>query len=120
MQVNLHSNEGNQFTSYSENTVTINQMEYKNNLLVTPSIIKPVEITNIAELDDLFLEEILTHKPDIIIFGTGNTIKYPANNILKKLQQVRIGFEVMPVPALCRTFNYLIGEGRNVVGVLLF
>ncbi|AUR51513.1 Mth938-like domain-containing protein [Aquella oligotrophica] len=120
MQVNLHSNEGNQFTNYSTNSVTINQVEYSTNLLVTPNAIKPVSISFISELTDTLLDEILSHKPDIIIFGTGSSIKYPERNILIKLQQLRIGFEVMPVAALCRTFNYLIGEGRNVVGVVLF
>ena len=38
MQVNLHSNQGNQFSSYSANSVTINQIEYHNNLLFTKSL----------------------------------------------------------------------------------
>jgi uncharacterized protein len=120
MQVNLHSNEGNQFTNYAANSVTINQTEYFSNILVTPNKIEEINIAAIAELDEKLLNTILAHQPDIIIFGTGSTIRYPEMSILRKLQQQRIGFEVMPIPALCRTFNYLIGEGRNVVGVLLF
>jgi len=120
MQVNLHNNEGNQFTNYTDNSVTINQTEYYNNLLVSPIAIEEMGISSIEELNSDILDHILNYKPDIIIFGTGTMIKYPNIQILKRLQQLRIGFEIMPIPALCRTFNYLIGEGRNVIGILLF
>lgn len=120
MQVNLHNNEGNQFTSYSETSVTINQTEYSSNLLVTPLQIKTIDLKSIDDITMDNLDELLNHKPDIIIFGTGSQIKYPDLKILSKLQQLQIGFEVMPIPALCRTFNYLIGEGRQVLGLLIF
>ena len=120
MQVNLHSSEGNQFTSYSENSVMINQTEYATNLLVTPTLIQKLQLNSIDDLDESKLAEILTHAPDLIIFGTGSQIKYPKNSILTTLQQRQIGFEVMPIPALCRTFNYLIAEGRSVIGLLIF
>ena len=120
MQVNLHNDKGNQFTSYSATSVTINQTEYNNNLLISPTLIQPIKLQTISELDDQFLAEILTLQPDLIIFGTGTSIQFPNNKILNELQKKRIGFEVMPIPALCRTFNYLIGEGRMVIGILIF
>ena len=120
MQVNLHSVEGNQITRYSSNSVTINQTEYTSNLLVTPNLIKNIDINSIEEFNQQFLDQLLEYKPDIIIFGTGTQIKYPDLNLLAQLQRQQIGFEVMPIPALCRTFNYLIGEGRNVLGLLIF
>lgn len=120
MQVNLHSSEGNQFTNYSKNSVTINQTEYFDNLLVTPSLIKNIALKTIDDLNIEIITEILNYKPDIIIFGTGTKIKYPNAKILSQLQHKQIGFEVMPIPALCRTFNYLIGEGRIVIGLLIF
>ena len=67
------------------------------------------------------INDIVTqHKPDIIIFGSGNKIIMPNASILLALQKQQIGFEVMPIPALCRTFNYLSGEDRNVVALILF
>lgn len=120
MQVNLHDGSGNQFTSYSEHTVTINETSYDYNLLVTNDAVNQLELKNIDELNEDGLDIILESKPDLIIFGTGGKIKFPPTPILLKLQQLRIGFEVMPIPALCRTFNYLIGEGRKVVGLLIF
>lgn len=120
MQVNLHSNQGNQFTSYDENSVTINQSAYTTNIIVSNHSIEELSITSIDDLDTDKLDTILKHKPDIIIFGTGNQIKYPSTEVLLKLQHSRIGFEVMSIAALCRTFNYLIGEGRNVAALIVF
>lgn len=120
MQVNLHSNQGNQFSSYSANSVTINQVEYNANLLVSNQEVENLTLNSIDEFNQTELEHLLAMEPDIIIFGTGSTIKYPKAELLLQLQKKQIGFEVMPIPALCRTFNYLVGEGRKVIGLVIF
>ena len=38
---------------------------------------------------------------------------------LALLHQARIGVEVMDTQAACRTYNILLGEGRNVVAALI-
>lgn len=122
MQVNLHNSSGNQFTHYTENSVTINNQEFVENILVTQhNIINNISYKNIHDITLEEITKIVTeHKPDIIIFGTGKQIQMPNLDILHLLQKNQIGFEVMPISALCRTFNYLIGEERNVMGVILF
>ncbi|MDD3266498.1 MAG: MTH938/NDUFAF3 family protein [Burkholderiales bacterium] len=122
MQVNLHNSSGNQFTHYTEKSVTINNQEFIQNILVTQNtIINDITYTNIHDITLEEITKIVTeYQPDIIIFGTGARIEMPNLNILHFLQKNQIGFEVMPIAALCRTFNYLIGEGRNVMGIILF
>lgn len=121
MQANLHYNTSNQFNKYSNNSVTINETEFTGNLIVSRDKIDTVSINNISDIDTLYIDEIISkYKPDLIIFGTGSTIKMPDIKILLQLQKQQIGFEVMPIPALCRTFNYLSGEDRNVVAIVLF
>lgn len=120
MQVNLHNSAGNQFSNYTADSVTINQVTYSGNLLVTPSVIEALNLATIDDFNCATLERFLSYRPDIILFGTGTQIKYPEPQVLAKLQQLQIGFEVMPIPALCRTFNYLIGEDRRVIGLLIF
>ncbi len=120
MQVNLHNSQGNQFTNYAQDSVTINAIEYKSNILVSNELIIDISINSVKELDNIYLNLIMEQSPDIILFGTGNKIIYPHQDILLKLQQQRVGFEVMTIAAMCRTFNYLIGEGRKVVAIVLF
>lgn len=63
------------------------------------------------------IEHLITLAPELILFGTGDTQVFPAPALLAPLYQKRIGFEVMNTRAACRTFNLLIAEGRNVMGV---
>lgn len=123
MQMNLHFSQGNQFTNYSDTSVTINaNQHYDSNLIVTPNEIISANWQNIDQIsvDDAAILSILQAKPDLIIFGTGNKIRMPNIEVIRMLQKQQIGFEVMPIPALCRTFNYLIGEGRKVVGIIIY
>ena len=53
-------------------------------------------------------------------FGTGNQVIYPDFKLLEKLNQLGIGFEVMPIQALCRTYNFLISEDRKLACILFF
>jgi uncharacterized protein len=121
MQFNLHNTLGNQFTSYSDTSVNISKKEYAYNLLVTPRTIEAIDFTKIEEFDLHRLSIILEKsQPDLLLIGTGGNIKPLNAQVLLELQKLRIGCEVMPIPALCRTFNYLIGEERNVAAIILF
>lgn len=121
MQTNLHISSGNQFTTYSSSMVAINQIEYTNNLLVTTKQIHPLDITSLGELDWEFLSMVIKNNNlDLIIFGTSNQTKPLDVSLQLKLQSNNTGYEIMSIPALCRTFNYLSAEDRNVAAIILF
>ena len=120
MQVNLHNVGTNQFTSYSTNSVTIGGQEYQHNIIVTNNKIERCNILDINQLNYNDLESIISDAPDLIIFGTGNRIIYPEVEIMQYLQSKNIGVEIMQIPALCRTFNFLVSEDRKVACVILF
>lgn len=104
--MNVHFTSANQFTHYSDLSVTIKGIEYSRNVIVTNDTVsefKPAKIEQIT-FDDL--TDILNSAPDLIIFGSGNKIVYPDIKILNALQNKGIGVEVMPIQALCRTFNF--------------
>lgn len=120
MDMNVHVVTDNQFSNYSDKSVTIKNIEYMNNILVSNENILDFECNNIKELTLECLGQIIAENPDLVIFGTGDKIVYPDMKILYELQKRSIGVEVMPIQALCRTFNFLVSENRKVVGVLLF
>ncbi len=120
MEINIHNATANQFTKYSNNSVTIKDKEYKTNIIVTNDNVLPFNITDIQLMRFEDLMPIIEQKPDLIIFGSGNKIIYPDLNILQKLNVLGIGTEVMPIQALCRTFNFLISENRKLVCILFF
>ena len=56
---------------------------------------------------------------ELIIFGSGQKIRFPQASWIKPLIDKQIGIETMDTPAACRTYNILAGEGRNVAVALL-
>jgi uncharacterized protein len=107
-------------TNYSDATVTIKTIEYKNNIVVTNDEVIPFAQADIKQITLDHLSSILDFKPDLIIFGSGDKVVYPDLKLLYALNQKGIGVEVMPIQALCRTFNFLVSENRRVVSILLF
>jgi uncharacterized protein len=120
MDMNVHYTSDNQFSNYSDASVTIKANEYKSNIIVTNDSVLPFTPIDIklVTLDDL--TDIFAFAPDLIIFGSGDKVVYPDLKLFYALNQKGIGVEVMPIQALCRTFNFLVGEDRKVAGVLMF
>lgn len=58
-------------------------------------------------------------KPELVIFGSGDRIRFPKPQWLQPLMALRIGLETMDTPAACRTYNILAQEGRHVAVALL-
>lgn len=64
-------------------------------------------------------EQLALLAPEMVIFGSGSALRFPAPALQRSLMQVRIGLETMDTLAACRTYNILAGEGRHVLAVLL-
>jgi uncharacterized protein len=58
-------------------------------------------------------------QPELVLFGSGQSLRFPAPALLQTLMEKRIGVETMDTAAACRTYNILAGEGRRVVAALL-
>jgi uncharacterized protein len=53
--------------------------------------------------------------PELVIFGSGPRIRFPAPALLRPLIERGVGVETMDTGAACRTYNVLAAEGRSVV-----
>ena len=58
--------------------------------------------------------------PELVVFGSGERLRFPSPTLLRPLIDAAIGFETMDTRAACRTYNVLLAEGRKVVAALLF
>ena len=56
---------------------------------------------------------------ELVLFGSGERLRFPQAQWLASLYARRIGVETMDTTAACRTFNFLAAEGRKVVAALL-
>ena len=64
-------------------------------------------------------EQLAALRPELVGFGSGDRLRFPAPALLRALVDQHIGVETMDTRAACRTFNILAGEGRRVVAALL-
>lgn len=120
MDINVHYDNKNQITHFDGKIIKIGENSYCENIMITNDIVDYISMNSIEELDEKFILDIVATKPDIVIFGTGNKIKYPNQKLLKLLHKNNIGFEVMAIAPLCRTYNFLLSEDRKVVALVIF
>ena len=77
---------------------------------------------NCANYDDLgpaHFEQLAQLQPEVVIFGSGDRIRFPRAAWLRALVTSGIGIETMDTAAACRTYNILAQEGRQVTVALL-
>jgi uncharacterized protein len=72
-----------------------------------------------ADLGTANFTDLLALQPELVIFGSGLRLRFPAPALLRGLIERRIGVETMDTAAACRTYNVLAAEGRLVVAALL-
>ena len=110
----------NTFTGYGPGYVEVNGRRYTSSLVVSGDrLVIDWPAASVDALRADHLAAILELKPEIAILGTGAAFRFPEPARLAPLHQARIGVEVMDTQAACRTYNILMGEGRNVVAALI-
>lgn len=65
------------------------------------------------------LQAVLAKGAELVILGTGLTLRFPSAEVLRPLIERRIGVESMDSAAAVRTYNVLASEGRRVVGAFI-
>lgn len=122
MKLHLHTDSGQPlFTGYGADHVLINGRRYDSSLLLSPAGIEvaPWAGERFEALVAEHFEWIAGHDLDILLFGTGTRLRFPHPSLTRALTEARIGLEVMDIGALCRTYNILAGEGRQVGAAVL-
>jgi uncharacterized protein len=105
--------------SYSAGSIVISDREFRNNLIVSPDSIfedrLPAAMENLSPDD---LDNILSLDPEVVILGTGATLRFPEQAVMRYFTTRNIGFEVMDTGAACRAYNILMADDRRVVAAL--
>ncbi len=77
------------------------------------------QLSRFEELQAAHFERLAALQPELVIFGSGSRLRFPAPALLRPLIERRIGIESMDSAAACRTYNVLVSEKRSVVAALL-
>jgi uncharacterized protein len=110
----------NVFTGYGDDYVAINHQRFGHPVVVSPE--QPVSAWNASTFESLtaaHFDQVLQLKPEIVILGTGDRLRFPKPELTRALASAAVGFEAMDTNAACRTYNILMAEGRQVVAAIL-
>ena len=109
------------FTGYGSDHVLINGRRHESSLLLTPQGIEvaPWAGLGFEALTAAHFEWIAHRDLDILLLGTGTRLRFPHPSLTHALVEARIGLEVMDIGAMCRTYNFLVAEGRSVGAAVL-
>lgn len=110
----------NLIQAYTRTSVSVNGETYTRSVLVPPSgplIDWPV--STLEALQESDFDAVVQARPEVLILGTGPSLRFPHPGLLRALMAARIGVETMDTAAACRTYNILVAEGRQVMAALL-
>lgn len=107
-------------TGYTADSVSVGGVEHRHSVVVSHrAAAQPWNVASFAEITGTTVADGTKVQAEIVILGTGKKLRFPAPEALRPLIDARIGFEVMDTAAACRTYNVLLGEGRQVAALLL-
>ncbi|MBC8035926.1 MAG: Mth938-like domain-containing protein [Rhizobiales bacterium] len=107
-------------TSYGPGWLAINGEQVAGSVVVSAAGQRfPWKCASFSELMPQHFALLADLECELVIFGSGEKIRFPPTAWLRPLIEKRIGLETMDTKAACRTYNILAGEGRSVVAALL-
>ncbi|RZL09398.1 MAG: hypothetical protein EOP40_09995 [Rubrivivax sp.] len=104
----------------SRTDVSVNGQVYTTSMVVPGDApLEPWPAGSVADLTEAHFEQLVRFKPELVIFGSGPTLRFVHPSLQRPLIEAGIGIETMDTPAACRTYNILMAEGRRVLAALL-
>jgi uncharacterized protein len=110
----------NAFTGYGPGYVLVNGIRHEGSLIVLAErLVENWEVNQIEDLDEGRVNLLAGLGMEILLLGTGKTLRFPHPRLLAPLAAARTGVEIMDTQAACRTYNILLAEGRKVAAALI-
>ncbi|MBU3580857.1 Mth938-like domain-containing protein [Polynucleobacter sp. AP-Capit-er-40B-B4] len=110
----------NTITGYGDGYVEINKTPYAHAVVLSSDgAIAEWAAQSFEDLEAHHFSQLVDLKPELILIGTGKRQRFPKPELVKALISAKIGFEIMDSQAACRTYNILVGEGRQVLLALI-
>ncbi len=120
MKFHLSTPAGNVVTAQGEGWVRVGTQEYRSPIvLLADAIVEGFAPEGFDALTEGDFTALLAHSPEVVLLGTGASLRFPHPRLTRALAEAGVGVEVMDTAAACRTFNILAADGRRVVAALL-
>ncbi|MBC7786846.1 MAG: Mth938-like domain-containing protein [Methylophilaceae bacterium] len=105
--------------------VEVNKKRYARSLIVLPGELitdwQVADFNNLNEASFDFIAKLNTaqFKLEVVLLGTGQAHQFAHPRLSRCLTDVGISVEYMTTDAACRTYNFLMAEGRAVAAALI-
>ncbi len=121
MKLHSERNEAlNTVTGYGAGWFEINRVRHQGPLLLQPEgVVRTWRVSGFDALTEHDFTALLDLRPEVILFGSGPSHRFPNPRLTAALARAGVGIESMNSTAACRTYNILMGEGRQVLAALL-
>ncbi|MGI9306016.1 MAG: Mth938-like domain-containing protein [Gammaproteobacteria bacterium] len=123
MKIHLNDSSGGfAVESCGPGFVQINGARREQSFLLAPGGILPASLPSLAEEltgEHLQIAADIAPRPEVFLLGAGT--HSPAHKIewLAPFAKIGASLEIMSLPAACRTYNILQGDGRTVAAIFL-
>jgi uncharacterized protein len=106
--------------NYTPGLVQIGRQNFNSSIIIFPNgEIQPWSCASYSDLTKQHIADWSTLDAQIVLIGCGVAHQSIQPGWLPALHEKKIGVESMSSMSACRTFNFLIGEGRKVVLALI-
>lgn len=106
--------------SYGANWVQVGTTRFEHSVVVSSNGERfDWNCCRFEDLTPAHFEQLAALQTELVIFGSGARLRFPAASLLQSLIGQQIGVETMDTQAACRTYNVLASEGRHVAVALL-
>lgn len=108
--------------AYGKGWIEVNGDKFTHSLTVSSlkgAVPERWDVSAFEALKPADFEQLSHSGAELIIFGSGQRLRFPQPAWLRPLIERGIGLETMDTAAACRTYNILASEGRKVVVALL-
>jgi uncharacterized protein len=109
----------NLFTGYGPGYVSVNGTRWESSVIVLPDRTESWDVAGFDALTEEIFNRLAGLPIEILLLGSGARLRFPHPRLTQALMRAGIGLEVMDTPAACRTYNFLLEEGRRVAAALL-
>lgn len=108
--------------AYGEGWIEVNGQKFDHSLWVSSlagAQATAWSVTRFEELGAADFDLLADSGAELVLFGSGQRLRFPQPHWLGALMSRGMGIETMDTAAACRTYNILASEGRKVTAALL-
>ena len=122
MKLQPDKSTGLTINAYDNDWIEVNGQRYTESLIVSSlqgASPLPWDVSSFEALQTSHFDTLAQSGAELVLFGSGQRLRFPKPSWLQPLIIQGIGLETMDTAAACRTYNILASEGRKVVVALL-